>query len=167
MDTSTAPEANGAGVRRNSSGLKRSLGIWMATALVIGNTWSGRESSSCPPPWPGLPGGLDPPVRLHGVGPMLLALVFATLRRLPRGRRADVPRPQGLRRLHRLPGRLEATGQRLGRECGDRVPFADLPHPFWGYASKNWIAVVVAISLIWILTFANIWASARPERSRS
>ena len=36
------------------------------------------------------------------------------------------------------------------------IAFAGYLTVFWGDASKNWIAVVVAISLIWILTFANI-----------
>jgi hypothetical protein len=35
MDTHTAPKVNGARVQPGSSGLKRSMGIWMATALVI------------------------------------------------------------------------------------------------------------------------------------
>lgn len=36
MDTATAQEVNGKRVQPDSSGFKRSMGIWIATALVIG-----------------------------------------------------------------------------------------------------------------------------------
>ena len=134
MDTNTAPETNGAGVRPDSSGLKRSMGLWMATALVVGNM-IGSGVFLLPAAMAGTAG----PVSMLGVasspaiGAILLALVFATLgRAYPTHRRAVRLRPQGVRRLRRLPDRVELLDRRLGRQRRDRVAFVGYLTVFWG-----------------------------------
>ena len=44
----------------------------------------------------------------------------------------------------------------LGGSTAIAIAFAGYLAVFWGDATKNWIAVLVAISLVWILTVANI-----------
>ena len=157
MDTNTAPDANGAGVRPDSSGLKRSLGIWMATALVIGNM-VGSGVFLLPAAMAGTAG----PVSIlafvfTGIGAMLLALVFATLgRAYPK---TGGPYVYARKAFGDFIGFQTAWSYWINAWVGNAaiaIAFAGYLTVFWGDASKNWIAVVVAISLIWILTFANI-----------
>ena len=77
---SSTSEGNGrAGVKR--PGLKRSMGLWMATALVVGNM-IGSGIFLLPAAMAGTAGPVSIVAWLFtGIGAMLLALVFATLGR--------------------------------------------------------------------------------------
>ena len=157
MDTDTAPAVNGARVQPGSSGLKRSMGIWMATALVIGNM-VGSGVFLLPAAMAGTAG----PVSIlafvfTGIGAMLLALVFATLgRAYPK---TGGPYVYARKAFGDFIGFQTAWSYWINAWVGNAaiaIAFAGYLTVFWGDASKNWIAVVVAISLIWILTFANV-----------
>ena len=138
-------------------GLKRSMGLWMATALVIGNM-VGSGIFLLPAAMAGTAG----PVSIlawvfTGIGAMLLALVFATLgRAYPK---TGGPYVYARKAFGDFIGFQTAWSYWINAWVGNAaiaIAFAGYLAVFWGDASKNWIAVVVAISLIWILTFANI-----------
>ena len=154
---STAPSTNDAAAHPGKPGLKRSMGLWMATALVIGNM-VGSGVFLLPAAMAGEAG----PVSIlawafTGLGAMLLALVFALLgRAYPK---TGGPYVYARKAFGDFVGFQTAWSYWINAWVGNAaiaIAFAGYLAVFWGDASKNWIAVVVAISLVWILTLANI-----------
>ena len=101
--------------------LKRAMGLWMATALVIGNM-VGSGVFLLPSALAGEAGPVSiVALALTGVGAMLLALVFANLgRAMPRTGGPVRVCAEGVRRLRRVPDGVGVLDCRLGRERGDR-----------------------------------------------
>lgn len=153
---STTAEGNGqAGVER--PGLKRSMGLWMATALVVGNM-IGSGIFLLPAALAGTAGPVSVVAWLFtGIGAMLLALVFATLgRAYPK---TGGPYVYARKAFGDFIGFQTAWSYWINAWVGNAaiaIAFAGYLAVFWGDAAKNWVAVVVAIALIWILTLVNI-----------
>ena len=147
--------------------LKRSMGLWMATALVVGNM-IGSGVFLLPASLAGTAG----PVSMFGwvftgAGAMLLALVFANLgRALPAHRRpvrlrasarsatSSASRPPGATgspsgpATPRSPSRSSATSPCSGPRVGD----------------NNLLGALVGIALIWLLTAINILGARESGR---
>ena len=137
--------------------LKRSLGLWMATALVIGNM-IGSGVFLLPAAMAGTAG----PVSIlawvfTGIGAMLLALVFALLgRTYPK---TGGPYVYARKAFGDFIGFQTAWSYWINAWVGNAaisIAFAGYLAVFWGDAATNWVSVLVAIGLIWILTIANI-----------
>src|SRR5689334_829741 len=137
--------------------LKRSMGLWMATALVVGNMIGSGVFL--------LPASLADtagPVSMFGwlftgAGAMLLALVFANLGRvLPR---TGGPYAYARRAFGDFIGFQTAWGYWIAVWAGN----AAIAVAFVGYLAVFWPAVgthellgaLMAIALIWLLTFVN------------
>jgi basic amino acid/polyamine antiporter, APA family len=152
--TAPAPAASGPAARRTS---RRKMGLWMATALVIGNM-IGSGVFMLPASLAAAAG----PVSIFawvftGVGAMLLALVFANLgRALPR---TGGPYAFAKRAFGDFIGFQTAWGYWIAVWAGN----AAIAVAFVGYAAVFWpaagthklLGALVAIALIWLLTFAN------------
>jgi APA family basic amino acid/polyamine antiporter len=137
--------------------LKRTLGLWMATALVVGNM-IGSGVFMLPATLAGAAG----PVSLlgwifTGAGAMLLALVFANLgRALPR---TGGPYAYARRAFGDFVGFQTAWGYWIAVWAGN----AAIAVAFIGYLAVFWPAVgthdllgaLMAIALIWLLTLVN------------
>lgn len=137
--------------------LKRTIGLWMATALVVGNM-IGSGVFMLPATLAGAAG----PISLlgwvfTGAGAMLLALVFANLgRALPR---TGGPYAYARRAFGDFIGFQTAWGYWIAVWAGN----AAIAVAFVGYLTVFWPAVgdqqllgaLVAIALIWLLTFVN------------
>jgi APA family basic amino acid/polyamine antiporter len=137
--------------------LKRSMGLWMATALVIGNM-IGSGIFLLPASMAGEAGPVSILAWLFtGLGAMLLALVFATLgRAYPK---TGGPYVYARKAFGDFIGFQTAWSYWLNAWVGNAaiaIAFAGYLAVFWGDATTNWVAVVVAIALIWILTLVNI-----------
>ena len=138
-------------------GLKRSMGLWMATALVIGNM-IGSGIFLLPAAMAGTAGPVSVLAWLFtGIGAMLLALVFATLgRAYPK---TGGPYVYARKAFGDFIGFQTAWSYWINAWVGNAaiaIAFAGYLAVFWGDAATNWVAVVVAIALIWILTLVNI-----------
>lgn len=137
--------------------LKRTIGLWMATALVVGNM-IGSGVFMLPATLAGAAG----PISLlgwlfTGAGAMLLALVFANLgRALPR---TGGPYAYARRAFGDFVGFQTAWGYWIAVWAGN----AAIAVAFVGYLTVFWPAVgdhqllgaLTAIALIWLLTFVN------------
>ena len=142
--------------------LKRTMGLTMATALVIGNM-VGSGVFLLPAALAGVAG----PVSIigwvfTGVGAMLLALVFARLgRTFPR---TGGPYAYSRRAFGDFIGFQTAWGYWIAAWAGNAaiaVAFVGYLAVFWGdLGSNNLLAAVVGIAVIWLLTLVNI-AGAR------
>ena len=140
------------------SGLKRSLGIWMATALVVGNM-IGSGIFLLPASFAAEAG----PVSILGllftaVGAVLLALVFANLgRAFPR---TGGPYAYARRAFGDFIGFQTAWGYWIAAWAGNAaiaVTFVAYATVFWdGLATNNVAAAALAIGIVWLLTFVNI-----------
>src|SRR3954451_8034146 len=137
--------------------LRRTIGLWMATALVVGNM-IGSGVFMLPATLAGAAG----PISLlgwifTGAGAMLLALVFANLgRALPR---TGGPYAYARRAFGDFIGFQTAWGYWIAVWAGNAaiaVAFAGYLAVFWPQASTSWVTAVVAISLVWIATAVNI-----------
>lgn len=138
--------------------LKRSLGLWMATALVIGNM-VGSGVFLLPA---ALAGEAGPASILAlvatGIGAMLLAGVFATLgRAFPR---TGGPYAYARRAFGDFIGFQTAWGYWIAAWAGNAaiaIAFVAYASVFWGTLSSNHLlAATVAAGLIWVLTLINI-----------
>ena len=141
--------------------LKRSLGLSMATALVIGNMVGSGVF--------GLPSALagTGPIALlawvfTGAGAILLALVFANLgRAYPAHGRPVRVRAQA---FGDFAGFWTAWGYWIAAWAGNAaiaVIFVSYASVFWpSLATNNVLAFAVGLSIIWVLTLVNI-AGAR------
>src|SRR3954471_3397824 len=137
--------------------LKRSMGLWMATALVIGNM-IGSGVFLLPASLAGAAG----PISIFawvftGLGAMLLALVFANLgRAYPR---TGGPYVYAKRAFGDFIGFQTAWGYWIAAWAGNAaiaVAFVSYLGHFWdGLNTNNLLAVAVGVSAIWILTAVN------------
>jgi len=138
--------------------LKRSLGLWMATALVIGNM-IGSGVFLLPASLAGAAG----PISIlswvfTGIGAMLLAIVFANLgRAYPR---TGGPYAYAQRAFGDFIGFQTAWGYWIAVWAGNAaiaVAFVGYLAVFWpALASNSLLAAVVGIAAIWLLTAANV-----------
>ena len=143
--------------------LKRTMGLTMATALVVGNM-VGSGVFLLPASLAYVAG----PVSIigwvfTGVGAMLLALVFARLGpHLPAHRRSVRVLAARIRRLHRLPDRVGLLDRRVGRQRRDRGRVRRLPGRLLGRPRDRTTCSQrsSASRVIWLLTLVNI-AGAR------
>jgi APA family basic amino acid/polyamine antiporter len=138
--------------------LKRSMGLWMATALVVGNM-IGSGVFLLPASLAGTAG----PVSIlawvfTGAGAILLALVFAGLgRALPR---TGGPYAYARRAFGDFIGFQTAWGYWIAVWAGNAaiaVAFVAYATVFWPtLGDNNLLAAFVGIGLIWLLTAANV-----------
>ena len=137
--------------------LKRSLGLWMATALVVGNMVGSGVF--------GLPSSLAStgPISLlswgfTGLGAMLLALVFANLgRAYPQ---TGGPYAYARRAFGDFAGFWTAWGYWIAAWAGNAaiaVIFVSYASVFWPrLGTSNVLAFAVGLGIIWLLTLVNI-----------
>jgi APA family basic amino acid/polyamine antiporter len=137
--------------------LKRSLGLWMATALVVGNMVGSGIF--------GLPSSLAStgPISLiswgfTGVGALLLALVFANLgRAYPQ---TGGPYAYARRAFGDFAGFWTAWGYWIAAWAGNAaiaVIFVSYASVFWPrLATSNALAFGLGFAVIWLLTLVNI-----------
>src|SRR4051812_6265565 len=136
--------------------LKRTIGLWMATALVVGNMIGSGIFM------PATLAGAAGPISLlgwifTGAGAMLLALVFANLgRALPR---TGGPYAYARRAFGDFIGFQTAWGYWIAVWAGNAaiaVAFAGYLAVFWPQVgTHDLLGALVAIALIWLLTFVN------------
>jgi basic amino acid/polyamine antiporter, APA family len=138
--------------------LKRSMGLWMATALVIGNM-VGSGVFLLPSSLAGAAGPVSIIAWIFtGAGAMLLALVFARLgRTYPR---TGGPYVYARRAFGDFVGFQTAWGYWIAAWAGNAaitVAFIGYLAVFWpALATHNLLAALVGIGVIWLLTFINI-----------
>ena len=131
--------------------LKRSIGLWMATALVVGNM-VGSGIFTLPAVLSGEAGPASIIALVFtGIGAMLLALVFANLgRAYPK---TGGPYHYARRAFGDFVGFQTAWAYWIAAWVGNAaiaVAFAGYLGVFWGDVNtKNWLA-------IWLFTFVNI-----------
>jgi APA family basic amino acid/polyamine antiporter len=151
-----APSGNGAAAAPPK--LKRELGLWMATALVIGNM-VGSGIFLLPSTLAGQAG----PVSIiawgfTGLGAMLLALVFANLGRAHP--RTGGPYYFARRAFGDFVGFQTAWAYWIAAWVGNAaiaVAFAGYRGVFWGdVKTTNWLAALVAVGATWLFTLVNI-----------
>ena len=150
---------NGAGRRPK---LKRSMGLWMATALVVGNM-VGSGIFTLPAALSGEAGPASiVALALTGVGALLLALVFANLGRAHP--RTGGPYYFARKAFGDFVGFQTAWAYWIAAWVGNAaiaVAFAGYLGVFWGdVRTSNWLAALVAVGAIWLFTLVNI-AGAR------
>lgn len=138
--------------------LKRSLGLWMATALVVGNM-VGSGVFLLPAALAGEAGPVSIfAVLLTGVGAMLLAGVFATLgRAYPR---TGGPYAYTRKAFGDFAGFLTAWGYWIAAWVGNAaiaIAFVGYLGVYWDRVNtSNLTAILVAVGLIWFLTGINV-----------
>src|SRR5512132_2717743 len=138
--------------------LKRSIGLWMATALVIGNM-VGSGIFTLPAALAGEAGPASIlALAFTGVGAMLLALVFANLgRAYPQ---TGGPYAYARRAFGDFVGFQTAWAYWIAAWVGNAaiaVAFAGYLGVFWGdVGTSNWLAALVAVGAIWLFTIVNI-----------
>ena len=138
--------------------LKRSLGLWMATALVVGNM-VGSGVFLLPASLAGEAGPVSIfAVLLTGVGAMLLAGVFATLgRAYPR---TGGPYAYTRKAFGDFAGFLTAWGYWIAAWVGNAaiaIAFVGYLGVYWDRVNtSNLTAILVAVGLIWLLTLVNV-----------
>ena len=138
--------------------LKRTMGLWMATALVIGNM-VGSGIFLLPASLAGAAG----PVSIigwlfTGVGAMLLALVFARMARtFPQ---TGGPYVYSRRAFGDFAGFWTAWGYWIAAWAGNAaitVAFVGYLAVFWpALGTHNLLAALVGIATIWLLTAVNV-----------
>lgn len=138
--------------------LKRSMGLWMATALVVGNM-VGSGIFSLPAVLAGEAGPASILALVFtGIGALLLALVFANLGRAHP--RTGGPYYFARRAFGDFVGFQTAWAYWIAAWVGNAaiaVAFAGYVGVFWGTArTTNWVAALVAVAAIWLFTLVNI-----------
>jgi len=154
-----ARDANGAPPEPSAGRpLKRSLGLWMATALVIGNM-VGSGVFLLPASLAGEAGPVSILAMVFtGVGALLLALVFASLgRAFPR---TGGPYAYARRAFGDFIGFQTAWGYWIAAWAGNAaiaIAFVGYFAVFWGDLGTNsLLGAAVAVGLIWLLTAINV-----------
>jgi APA family basic amino acid/polyamine antiporter len=142
--------------------LKRSMGLWMATALVVGNM-VGSGIFTLPAVLAGEAGPASiVALGFTGLGAILLALVFANLGRAHP--RTGGPYYFARRAFGDFIGFQTAWAYWIAAWVGNAaiaVAFAGYLGVFWGdVETSNWLAALVAVGAIWLFTLVNI-AGAR------
>lgn len=138
--------------------LKRSMGLWMATALVVGNM-VGSGIFTLPAVLAGEAGPASiVSLAFTGIGAMLLALVFANLGRAHP--RTGGPYYFARRAFGDFVGFQTAWAYWIAAWVGNAaiaVAFAGYLGVFWGNVqTTNWLAALVAVAAIWFFTLVNI-----------
>jgi len=138
--------------------LKRSMGLWMATALVVGNM-VGSGIFTLPAVLAGEAGPASILALVFtGIGAMLLALVFANLGRAHP--RTGGPYYFARRAFGDFVGFQTAWAYWIAAWVGNAaiaVAFAGYLGVFWGdVKTTNWLAALVAVGAIWLFTLVNI-----------
>ena len=138
--------------------LKRSMGLWMATALVVGNM-VGSGIFTLPAVLAGEAGPASILALVFtGIGAMLLALVFANLGRAHP--HTGGPYYFARRAFGDFVGFQTAWAYWIAAWVGNAaiaVAFAGYLGVFWGDVNTtNWLAALVAIGAIWLFTLVNI-----------
>ncbi len=138
--------------------LKRSMGLWMATALVIGNM-VGSGIFTLPAVLAGEAGPASIlSLAFTGLGAMLLALVFANLGRAHP--RTGGPYYFARRAFGDFVGFQTAWAYWIAAWVGNAaiaVAFAGYLGVFWGSVkTTNWVAALVAVAAVWLFTIVNI-----------
>jgi basic amino acid/polyamine antiporter, APA family len=162
MAIASTPASTGPTGRGSSRPLKRSLGLWMATALVIGNM-VGSGIFTLPAILAGEAGPASIVALVFtGLGAMLLALVFAGLGRAHP--HTGGPYYFARRAFGDFVGFQTAWAYWIAAWVGNAaiaVAFAGYFGVFWGdVTTTNWLAALVAVGAIWLFTLVNI-AGAR------
>jgi APA family basic amino acid/polyamine antiporter len=138
--------------------LARSMGLWMATALVVGNM-IGSGIFLLPSSLASAAGPVSIVAWIFtGIGAMLLALVFARLgRTFPR---TGGPYVYARRAFGDFIGFQTAWGYWIAAWAGNAaitVAFIGYLAVFWPQLNDhNLLAALVGIGVIWLLTFVNI-----------
>ncbi|HEU5062230.1 MAG TPA: amino acid permease [Solirubrobacterales bacterium] len=138
--------------------LKRSMGVWMATALVVGNM-VGSGIFLLPASLAGAAGPISIIGWLFtGAGALLLALVFSRLgRAMPR---TGGPYAYARRAFGDFIGFQTAWGYWIAAWAGNAaiaVAFVGYLAVFWGdLETSNLLAALVGIGVIWLLTAVNV-----------
>jgi len=145
------------GATASQTQLKRGLGLWMATALVIGNM-IGSGVFLLPASLAATAGPISIVAWvLTGIGAMLLALVFARMgRAYPK---TGGPYVYARKAFGDFVGFWTAWSYWLNAWVGNAaiaIAFAGYLAVFWPQASSYWVATLIAIGLVWVLTAANI-----------
>ena len=152
------PRISGPNGRVRQPSLKRSMGLWMATALVVGNMVGSGIFTL-----PGVLAGEAGPASIvalafTGLGAMLLALVFANLGRAHP--RTGGPYYFARRAFGDFVGFQTAWAYWIAAWVGNAaiaVAFAGYLGVFWGdVKTTNWLAALVAVGAIWLFTLVNI-----------
>src|SRR5512133_1105835 len=138
--------------------LRRSMGLWMATALVIGNM-VGSGIFTLPAVLAGEAGPASIlSLAFTGVGALLLALVFANLGRAHP--RTGGPYYFARRAFGDFVGFQTAWAYWIAAWVGNAaiaVAFAGYLGVFWGRLhSTNWLQALAAVAAIWLFTLVNI-----------
>jgi APA family basic amino acid/polyamine antiporter len=138
--------------------LKRSMGLWMATALVVGNM-VGSGIFTLPAVLAGEAGPASiVALAFTGVGAMLLALVFANLGRAHP--HTGGPYYFARRAFGDFVGFQTAWAYWIAAWVGNAaiaVAFAGYLGVFWGNVNTtSWVAALVAVAAIWLFTLVNI-----------
>jgi basic amino acid/polyamine antiporter, APA family len=152
------PRIAGPNGRVRQPSLKRSMGLWMATALVVGNmvgsgifTLPGVLASEAGP-------ASIVALAFTGLGAMLLALVFANLGRAHP--RTGGPYYFARRAFGDFVGFQTAWAYWIAAWVGNAaiaVAFAGYLGVFWGdVKTSNWLAALVAVAAVWLFTLVNI-----------
>jgi len=153
--TAVPPEPGTAPPQRK---LKRSMGLWMATALVVGNM-IGSGVFLLPASLASVAGPISLVGWLFtGIGAMLLALVFARLGgAFPR---TGGPYAYARRAFGDFVGFQTAWGYWIAVWAGNAaiaVAFVGYLAVFWPKAgTSELLGAVVAVSVIWLLTAVNV-----------
>jgi basic amino acid/polyamine antiporter, APA family len=157
--TTTTPTGDAAptGAGPAKPKLKRELGLFMATALVIGNM-VGSGIFLLPASLAATAGPVSIVAWVFtGIGAMLLALVFARLgRTYPK---TGGPYVYVRRAFGDLMGFWTAWSYWINAWVGNAaiaIAFAGYLAVFWSRASTYWIATLLAIGLVWLMTAVNV-----------
>jgi APA family basic amino acid/polyamine antiporter len=155
---SFGPRISGPNGRVRQPSLKRSMGLWMATALVVGNM-VGSGIFTLPAVMAGEAGPASIiALAFTGLGAMLLALVFANLGRAHP--RTGGPYYFARRAFGDFVGFQTAWAYWIAAWVGNAaiaVAFAGYLGVFWGdVRTSNWLAALVAVGAIWLFTLVNI-----------
>jgi APA family basic amino acid/polyamine antiporter len=152
------PRIAGPNGRVRQPSLKRSMGLWMATALVVGNMVGSGIFTL-----PGVLAGEAGPASIvalafTGLGAMLLALVFANLGRAHP--RTGGPYYFARRAFGDFVGFQTAWAYWIAAWVGNAaiaVAFAGYLGVFWGdVKTSNGLAALVAVAAVWLFTLVNI-----------
>jgi APA family basic amino acid/polyamine antiporter len=158
MSTAVATRRSTARGSAGKPRLKRSMGLWMATALVVGNM-VGSGIFTLPAVLAGEAGPASIVALVFtGVGAMLLALVFANLGRAHP--RTGGPYYFARRAFGDFVGFQTAWAYWIAAWVGNAaiaVAFAGYLGVFWGdVKTENWLAALVAVAAIWLVTLVNV-----------
>ena len=138
--------------------LRRSMGLWMATALVVGNM-VGSGIFTLPAALAGEAGPASiVALALTGIGALLLALVFANLGRAHP--KTGGPYYFARRAFGDFIGFQTAWAYWIAAWVGNAalaVAFAGYLGVFWNTAkTTNWVSALVAVAAIWAFTLVNV-----------